>query len=60
MNDQALTDAFSRVGKFCMEAGRDVERQKLDALRIAYEKALQDPLFKAPSYLHLSIAALLK
>lgn len=37
------------------ELGAEIERRKIDAIVQAYHKALQDPNFKCPTYLHAAI-----
>lgn len=48
---KASTDGYKKG----METGAALERQKFEVVIAAYERALQDPSFKAPTYLHLAI-----
>jgi hypothetical protein len=55
---EQITNAMSRVVKYGLEAGKQIERQKVEAVLMAYDRALQNPDAKIPTYLHMALESL--
>lgn len=53
LKDIAISQA--EAYRSSMEEGASAERRKIDVILAAYHRALQDPNFKCPTYLHAAI-----